>query len=218
MFLAVPISWKQICTLQRSFSRFFVPLFRLSGVTTLKWSPSRAFRRAASCFGTPESFRAPQNTTCHVRLNMNFSSEKSKDSAPTASLRKNPSAGILITSCILKNGNSRTLERCNRMTYSVTDRQQTAMIVPIRKNYHYFAACQHVSGSSIIQVCVRYRVYGCLKPSGNGWMGICWDIIRQPFPHVWMRDWLNVRLDTWGIGYMTDLPVGCTYPPGNANM
>ncbi|WP_270773967.1 hypothetical protein [Phocaeicola vulgatus] len=54
------------------------------------------------------------------------------------------------------------------MTYSVTDRQQTAMIVPIRKNYRYFAACQHVSGSSIIQLCVRYMVYGCLKPSGNG--------------------------------------------------
>lgn len=30
------------------------------------------------CFGAPEIFRVPQNTTCHVRLNMNFSSEKSK--------------------------------------------------------------------------------------------------------------------------------------------
>lgn len=57
---------------------FFVPLFPLSGVTTLEWSPSRAFGRVASCFGTPESFRVPQNTTCHVRLNMNFSVEKSK--------------------------------------------------------------------------------------------------------------------------------------------
>ena len=149
---------------------------------------------------------------------MNFSSEKSKDSVPTASLWKNPSDGILITLCILKNATSRTLERCNRMTYSVTDRQQTAMIVPIRKNYRYFAACQHVFGSSIIQVCVRYMVYGCLKPSGNGWTGICKNIIRQPFPHVWMRDRLNVRLNTWGIGYMTGLPVGCTYPSDNASM
>ena len=134
---------------------FFVSLFPLSGATTLEWSPSRAFKQAASCFGTPESFRAAENTTCHVRLNMNFSSEKWKDGAPTAFLRKNPSDGILITLCILKNATGRTLERCNRMTYSVTDRQQTAMIVPIRKNYHYFAACQHVFGSSIIQVCIR---------------------------------------------------------------
>lgn len=141
---------------------FFVPVFPLSGATTLEWSPSRAFRRAASCFGTPESFRVPQNTTCHVRLNMNFSSEKSKDSVPTASLRKNPFAGILITFCILKNASSRILERCNRMTYRVTERQQAAMTVPIRKNYRYFAACQHVSGSSIIQECVRYGVHGCL--------------------------------------------------------
>ena len=134
---------------------FIVPLLPLSGATTLEWSPSRAFRRAASCFGTPESFRAPQNTTCHVRLNMNFSSEKSKDSVPTAFLRKIPSVGILITFCILKNAASRTLERCNRMTYRVTERQQAVMTVPIRKNYRYFAACQHVSGSSVIQVCVR---------------------------------------------------------------
>ncbi|RJV06398.1 hypothetical protein DWZ03_12485 [Bacteroides sp. AF29-11] len=61
----------------------------------------------------------------------------------------------MITFCILKNGTSRTLERCNRMTYRVTDRQHTAMIVPIQKNYHYFAACQHMFGTSIIQVCVR---------------------------------------------------------------
>ena len=147
---------------------FFVPVFLLSGATTLEWSPSRAFRRAASCFGTPESFRVPQNTTCHVRLNMNFSSEKSKDSVPTASLRKNPFAGILITFCILKNASSRTLERCNRMTYRVTGRQQAAMIVPIRKIYRYFAACQHVSGSSVIQVCIRYGVHGCFKPLGTG--------------------------------------------------
>jgi len=33
---------------------FFVPVFPLSGATTLEWSPSRAFRRAASCFGVPE--------------------------------------------------------------------------------------------------------------------------------------------------------------------
>ena len=33
---------------------FFVPVFLLSGATTLEWSPSRAFRRAASCFGVPE--------------------------------------------------------------------------------------------------------------------------------------------------------------------
>lgn len=105
-------------------------------------------------------FWVPQNTTCHVRLNMNFSSEKSKDSVPTASLRKNPFAGILITFCILKNASSRILERCNRMTYRVTDRQQAAMIVPIRKIYRYFAACQHVSGSSVIQVCIRYGVHG----------------------------------------------------------
>ena len=134
---------------------FFVSLFTLSGVTTLEWSPSRAFRRAASCFGCPKSFRVPQNTTCHVRLNMNFSSEKSKDSVPTASLRKNPSAGILITFCILKNATSRTLERCNRVTYRVTERQQTTIWVPIRKKIRYFAACQHVFGTSIIQVCVR---------------------------------------------------------------
>ena len=38
------------------------------------------------------------------------------------------------------------------MTYRVTERQQAVMTVPIRKNYRYFAACQHVSGSSIIQV------------------------------------------------------------------
>ena len=218
MFSAVPISWKQICILQRSFSHFFVPLFRLLGVTTLEWSPSRAFRRVASCFGCPKSFRVPQNTTCHVRLNMNFSSEKSKDSVPTASLRKNPFAGILITFCILKNASSRTLERCNRMTYRVTDRQQATIWVPIRSNYRYFAACQHVSGGSIIQVCVRYGVHGCLKPSGNGWTGICLNIIRPLFPHMWMRDWLNVRLNTWGIGYMTDLPVGCTYPSDNASI
>lgn len=196
MFLAVPISWKQICTLQRSFSRFFVPLFRLSSVTTLKWSPSRAFRRAASCFGAPESFRAPQNTTCHVRLNMNFSSEKSEDGFPTASLWKNPSVGILITFCILKNATGRILERCNRMTYRVTGRQQAAMIVPIRKIYRYFAACQHVSGSSVIQVCVRYGVHGWLKPSGNGWTGICRNIIRPLFPHMWMRECM--------IGLMSD--------------
>lgn len=53
------------------------------------------------------------------------------------------------------------------MTYRVTDRQQAAMIVPIRKKYRYFAACQYVSGSSIIQECVRYGVHGCLKPFGN---------------------------------------------------
>lgn len=64
---------------------FFVPVFPLSGATTLEWSLSRAFRRAASCFGTPESFRVPQNTTCHVRLNMNFSSEKSKYGVPSTS-------------------------------------------------------------------------------------------------------------------------------------
>ena len=143
---------------------------------------------------------------------MNFSSEKSKDSVPTASLRKNPSVGILITFCILKNATSRILERCNRMTYRVTDRQQTTIWVPIRSNYRYFAACQHVSGSSVIQVCVRYGVHGCFKPLGTGWTEICWNIIRQPFPHVWMRDWLNARLNTWGIGYMTDLPVGYPSP------
>lgn len=42
------------------------------------------------------------------------------------------------------------------MTYRVIDRQQAAMIVPIPKIYRYFAACQHVSGSSVIQVCIRY--------------------------------------------------------------
>ena len=31
-----------------------VPVFPLSGATTSEWSPSRAFRRAASCFGVPE--------------------------------------------------------------------------------------------------------------------------------------------------------------------
>ena len=31
-----------------------VPNFPLSGATTSEWSPSRAFRRAASCFGVPE--------------------------------------------------------------------------------------------------------------------------------------------------------------------
>ena len=46
------------------------------------------------------------------------------------------------------------------MTYRVIDRQQAAMIVPIPKIYRYFAACQHVSGSSVIQVCVRYGVHG----------------------------------------------------------
>lgn len=197
---------------------FFVPVFLLSGATTLEWSPSRAFRRAASCFGTPESFRVPQNTTCHVRLNMNFSVEKSKYGVPSTSRLKNTSAAILITFWIPKTGVSGALGRCNRMTYSVTDRQQTAMIVPIQKIYRYFAACQHVFGSSIIQVCVRYMVYDCLKPSGNGWTGICKNIIRQPFLHVWMRDRLNVRPDTWGIGYMTGLPVGCTYPSDNASM
>ena len=60
------------------------------------------------------------------------------------------------------------LGRCNRMTYSVTDRQQTAMIVPIRKIYRYFAACQHVFGSSIIQVCVRYMVYVALNRPVTG--------------------------------------------------
>ena len=46
------------------------------------------------------------------------------------------------------------------MTYRVTGRQQAALIVPIRKIYRYFAACQHVFGSSVIQVCIRYGVHG----------------------------------------------------------
>ena len=37
-------------------------------------NPSRAVRRAASCFECPNLFRVPQNTTCYVRLNMNFPS------------------------------------------------------------------------------------------------------------------------------------------------
>ena len=42
-------------------------------------------------------------------------------------IRKIPSVGILITFCILKNAASRTLERCNRMTYRVTERQQATI-------------------------------------------------------------------------------------------
>lgn len=33
-----------------------------------------------------------------------------------------------------------------------------------------------------------------------------------------MYDRLNVKRNTWGIGYMTDLPGGYTYPSDNVNM
>lgn len=33
-----------------------------------------------------------------------------------------------------------------------------------------------------------------------------------------MRDRLNAGRNTWGIGYMTDLLSGCTYPFGDAHM
>ncbi|MBS4962481.1 MULTISPECIES: hypothetical protein [Bacteroidaceae] len=54
------------------------------------------------------------------------------------------------------------------MTHGVTDRQQTAMIVAIRKFYRYFAACQNASGRTIIHVFVKYGVYYCIRPLGNG--------------------------------------------------
>lgn len=41
-------------------------------------SPTLEGKVLASSFGALEIFRVPQNTTCHVRLNMNFSVEKSK--------------------------------------------------------------------------------------------------------------------------------------------
>jgi len=52
---------------------FLFLIFR-PGFTTLEWIPPRAVRRAASCFGLPEIFRAAQNTTCYYRLVMNFPS------------------------------------------------------------------------------------------------------------------------------------------------
>lgn len=54
------------------------------------------------------------------------------------------------------------------MTHGVTDRQQAAMIVAIRKFYRYFAACLNVSVHASIQVRVRYGVYYYIRPSGNG--------------------------------------------------
>ena len=45
-----------------------------SWISDFGGNPSRAVRRAASCFGLPEIFRAAENTTCYYRLVMNFPS------------------------------------------------------------------------------------------------------------------------------------------------
>lgn len=54
------------------------------------------------------------------------------------------------------------------MTRGVTDRQQAAMIVAIRKFYRYFDTCPNVSAHASIQVCVKYGMYYYIRPLGNG--------------------------------------------------
>ena len=38
--------------------------------------PTSEGKISANCFGSPKTFRAPQNTTCYVRLNIKIRLEK----------------------------------------------------------------------------------------------------------------------------------------------
>lgn len=168
LFSAVAIFERQTVYIITVIFQVLVSDFPFSGATTSEWSPSRAFRRAASCFGVPEIISGAPKHNLPCSLEHEFFCRKIKIWRLIYSPLINSFRWHLYHSLNAKTGATGTLGRCNRMTYSATDRQQAAMIVAIRKIYRYFAACQHVFGSSIIQVCVRYMVYGCLKPSGNG--------------------------------------------------
>ncbi|MDR4056490.1 hypothetical protein, partial [Phocaeicola sp.] len=87
------------------------------------------------CFGMPESFRAAQNTTCYVRLNMNLPEVKlSFDLQPHSSALGIAPSGIhsvvggKVTSVY---SSVKQWIICNKMSFDDTSRHLTRNIVPV---------------------------------------------------------------------------------------
>ena len=105
------------------------------GFPTLEEIPPEPSGEWQVCFGMPESFRAAQNTTCYVRLNMNLPEVKlSFDLQPHSSASGIAPSGIhsvvgsKVTAVYLS---VKQYIICNKMSFDDTGRHLARNIVPV---------------------------------------------------------------------------------------